>query len=386
MLQRPGRERAAEGQVEVARRAAFAVAAEVPDRVLAVAAEAVARIAGVAVRAVEAVVEREMVVAHELLLQRVHLDAPCIVQFLRVAQRHRVALRHHRQRPGLVVQVDVRVDRMRVGNDGAEHAEARHAGLRLQVVLELELEQVGIVEAPVGRQREHLAVALGIAHVRVAVVGRDAHARAELAIDAETLAEIDRRADAAVLRPPELRVAQVAVRALDHQVDQPARRARAGLHAAQALEDLDVRLVVEREHGLGVDRQAVAPEVVAVVDLEAAQREGRPVADRVVRIGQAGVEPRQVGQRDRVDVEQRRRVDRLGLDRRACERLREAGDPDGLGGAAADDLDALHARRRGCRLRGGRGRRILRVDGACAHEAGCGSQPRQPQTATGTRT
>ena len=92
-----------------------------------------------------------------------------------------------------------------------------------------------------------LAMALVVAKVRVEPVGRHVQARAERAVDAEALAEVDRGADRAALRPAQLRVAQVGVGPLDDEVDEPARRAGAGLHAAQALEDLDAGLVVQRQ-------------------------------------------------------------------------------------------------------------------------------------------
>ena len=70
---------------------------------------------------------------------------------------------------------------------------------------------------------------------------------------------------------------------LTTQVDQAARRAGSGLQAGEALQDVDARLVLERDRGLGVDRQAVAAEVEAVVDDEAADGEVVDVALGVVR-------------------------------------------------------------------------------------------------------
>ncbi len=363
VAQRAGRELAGDRDVEVARLAALVVAAEVPDRVLAVRAEGVAvRVAGGAGRVVEAVREREVVVADQPLLQRLHLQLPVGRDRLREAQRHRVALQDDRQRPRLVVQVDVRIDRVRIGHDARERAERRHAGLRLQAVLELELQQAAVGDAPVGGQRRRLAVALVVAEVRVEPRRRQIQARAELALVAEALAEVGRDAIGAVLRPQQRRAAQVDVGPLDDQVDDAARRAGAGLHAAEALEHLDIRLVLERQRGLGVDRQPVAAEVALVVDLEAAHRERRPVADRVVRVGDAGVDAREVGQRRGADVGQRLGIDDVGLDRRARKRLREAGDAGAVGRAARGDLHALHRRgiigARGAREReNGRGER-----------------------------
>ena len=57
-------------------------------------------------------------------------------------------------------------------------------------------------------------------------------------------------------------------------------------------EDVDTRLVVERDRGLGVDRQAVAPEVEAVVDDEAAHREVVDVALGVVGVAHRRIEAR----------------------------------------------------------------------------------------------
>ncbi len=259
---------------------------------------------------------------------------------------------------------------MRIGHDVAQHAEARHARLRLHVVLELELERVIGVDAPVRRERHVLAVPLGVAEVRVEAVRRHVQPRAEGPVRAEALAQVDGGADRAVLRPAQLRVAQVGVGALDDEVDESAGRAGSGLRAAQSLQDFDAGDAVDRQHGLRVDGQAVAAEVVAVVDLEAAHGERRPIAGRVVRIGDARVEARQVGQRRGADVEQRFRIDHVGLDRRARQRLREAGDPGGLGGAVAGDLHGLH-RGSVLRVRGARERENRR--GERRQEVGTGN-------------
>src|SRR6516225_8721870 len=238
-------------------------------------------------------------------------------------------------------------------------------------LLELEFQQAAVGDAPVGGERGRRAVALVVAVVRIEARGREVQPRAELALRAEALAEIGRGADRAVLFPQQRRAAQVDVRPLDDQVDDAARRAGARLHAAQALEHLDVRLVLQRQRGLRVDRQAVAAEVLLVVDLEAAHREGRPVADGVVRVGDAGVDAGEVGQRGGADVGQYLGVDRVGLDRRARQRLAPAGDAGGIGGAARGDLHALHGRVVGARR--GAGERGEREDGRGERRQGEGT-------------
>ena len=69
-----------------------------------------------------------------------------------------------------------------------------------------------------------------------------------------------------------------------------------------ALEDVDARLVLERDRGLGVDRQAVAPVVEAVVEDEAAHGQVVDVARAVVRVADRGVEADQVGEAARPAV------------------------------------------------------------------------------------
>ena len=111
----------------------------------------------------------------------------------------------------------------------------------------------------------------GVAHDRIDVLGARVEPKAERIGDAEALAQVDRSDDAAALAPLEEGRAQRRLeRSLDDEVDEAARRARAGLDAAGALEDVDACLVLQRDRRLGVDRQPVAAIVEAVVDDESA--------------------------------------------------------------------------------------------------------------------
>ena len=131
-----------------------------------------------------------------------------------------------------------------------------------------------------------------------------------------------------------------------------------------ALQDVDARLVLERDRGLGVDRQAVAAEVEAVVDDEAANGEVVDVALGVVRRGHGRIEARQVREAARAGVADLLDIDRRRLQWRARERhVGPAGDARRHRRLAGD----RHRRER-CVLREGR-RQRRREKGAPARRA-----------------
>jgi hypothetical protein len=350
--QRSGRGCAVKRDVERAAAPALVFAAKVVEVEVAVRAEPVGVVGAVGRRVRIGAAERkgDTVVGAEVLAEPLHDDAPVVGELLRQAQRGGRRVEHHRQRPGLVVEVDLRIGHRR--HVRPEQAEAGNARLRAMAVLDLGLDQRRRSGAPVAGEREHVAVAPRVANDRVDVFGAGVEAHAEGIAGAEALADVDRAEHAAALAPlDECRAQRRVERPLDDQVDQAAGRARPRLDAARALEDVDARLVLERDRGLGVDRQAVAAEVEAVVDDEAPHGEVVDVALGVVGSRHRGVEARQIGEPARAGVADLRRVDRRRRERRLLERrVAPAGDA-GRHRCLARDR---HRRERG--LRAGRGR------------------------------
>ena len=171
-------------------------------------------------------------------------------------------------------------------------------------------------------------MAVQVAHARVQVFGRHIEPIAELTLGAKTPAQVDGAEHAAAARHFDAHFAQIPLgRPLDQVVHQPARCAGPGLDAAGAAQDLDALLVVQRDGGLCADRQPLAPVVEAVVQHEAAHRQKVPVARRVVRIGDRGVELRQVRQAARAAGLQLIAADHRGRDRHVFQRqVAEAAD------------------------------------------------------------
>ncbi|MCY1515424.1 hypothetical protein D9M68_500110 [compost metagenome] len=310
-------------EVEAARglRAALVLAAEVVHVEGAVGAVAVVVAFGAATEGVG-----QPVVGLQALLADLRAPAPVGIQCLAEAHRAGQRLEHRGLRPRLVVEVDARIDRR--GQHAAQQAVAVLARLCLAALLDLEFEHRVARDAPVGREREQVAVAVEVVGQRLEVFAGHVEPIAELAVLAEAAAEVDRAEHTAAARGFETDRAQVLFgRALDHVVDEPARRAGAGLDAAGAAQDLDALLVVQRDRRLGADRQAFAPVVEAVVEHEAAHREVVPVAGRVVGVGDRGVELRQVGEAARAAAAQLLAVDDRGRQRQLAQRhVAEAAD------------------------------------------------------------
>ena len=150
-----------------------------------------------------------------------------------------------------------------------------------------------------------MAFAFGAVEVGVEVFVGRIHTHAKGALFAEALAEVDCATHRAGLAPAELGAADRRVgRALDHQVDQAARSAGAGLHAAGALQELDTLLVLQWDGGFGVDGQAVTAVVEAVVEHETAHGEEVPVALGVVGVADRWVDASDVGDALRITVTQ----------------------------------------------------------------------------------
>ena len=304
--------------VERAAAAALVLAAEVVEVEVAVRADSGrrSRCRRAAVRVGAAERKGDPVVGAQALRRaRARRGASRSPSLLRDAQRRGRRVEHHRQRPRLVVEVELRVGHRRHGV--AEQAEAGHARLRAMAVLDLGLDE----RRGVARQSPASASTLRSPRA-LRTIGSMCSAPAlrrtpNASPSPKRWLRSTAPTHAAALAPFEEGRAQRRVeRALDDEVDQAARRARAGLDAAQALQDVDARLVLERDRGLGVDRQAVAAEVEAVVDDEAAHGEVVDVALGVVGRRHRRIEARQVGEAARAGVADLRGVDARRRERR----------------------------------------------------------------------
>ena len=381
--ERAGRGAAVQRHVERAAVAALVLAAEVVEVEVAVRAIAVEvrRPAGPGAVAAAAERKRDPVVGAQPLREPVHDQPPVGVQPLREAKRCCRRIEHHRQRPRLVVEVDARVGNRR--NRLAEHAEARNARLRPVAHLDFRLDERRHARAPVAGEGDDIAVARCVVDLGIEMLGAGVEANAERVAAAEALAQVDAADDAAALAPLDVRRAQRCVEgALHDHVDQAARRARSCLQPAQALQDVDACLVLERDRCLRVDRQAVAAEVEAVVDDEAAHGEVVDVALGVVCRRHRRIEAGQVGEASRTGVARLLGVDAGRRDRRLLERRVAPACDARRRRCPAGDRHRRECGRRGrCRRRGRR--RSLRERRSAGERNADGERRAQPRASRG---
>ena len=344
---------------------------------------AVAAIAAVVALCVTTKGKRHPVVGAQTLAHGMGHQVHVVAERLGQAYRASQAVHHHRQTPGLVVQVGARVDAARRGQHVPQQAEAWRAGLALPAAFDLQLQQRTAAQAGLGGQRQEAAVALAALELRVQPFQAGVQAPAQRAVGAGAVGQVHRQAQAVFLLPGQFGLAQALGGPLDHQIHQAPRRAGAGLQAAGAFQDLQGLLVALGDGGLCVDGQAVAPVVEAVVQREAAHGQLAPVARRVVGVGGAGVHAGQVANAGDARVLQLTHRDDGGRERRARQghvaKARHAG---GVAGAAAADGDGLSGRiggglgpgecgqgqrQRGGQARGGAGCAERRASGSGCH-------------------
>ncbi|MCW0425716.1 hypothetical protein NB713_003659 [Xanthomonas sacchari] len=319
VLQHAGAGAAAGDRLQFVVAAAVGRAAVVVDVVVASAAEVVGhRVAGAAGRAVAAPGEAGVIVDQRAAVRGGHLQMPGVAEAVFVARLRIQRLDADRPGPRLVGEQAMHrysARQMRA----AEQLVARHRALLAVLVFHVQLQGRLRIDVPVRGQRQEIAVAVGVIDIAAQGLVRGVDAQAELALAAEPVAQVHRRAAAAVVVAAQHQAAHV-LRALGLVVDHAGRGGDAGQHPGQALEHLHLFLVLQRHVLFAGDGQAVDAVAVGRIQRIAAHQEVLVVADRRVAVADRGVGAQHLAEHAHLAVGQLRAIDGVDRHRRVQQR------------------------------------------------------------------